>query len=121
MAEAKKTGAAEGTKTRKPKRKRITTGRVIAAAAGVAAATAAGIAVAKGRSKGRTVYHVQPEGDDWVVKGEGAKRASSRHDTKNDAVSAGRETAKKRLPSQLVVHKADGSVDTSYSYEKEIS
>jgi len=34
-------------------------------------------------------------------------------------VSAGRDIAKKHIPSQLVVHKQDRSVQESFTYEEE--
>jgi hypothetical protein len=101
---------------------RITKGRVIAGAAGLAAAAAATAGAVlykrKGGSNGdRAVFHVKPDGEGWVVKGDGAERASSTHGTKKDALAAGRELAHKRVPSQLVVHKSDGKVQETWSYD----
>jgi uncharacterized protein YdaT len=37
--------------------------------------------------------HVVPRDGNWAVKSEGAKRASSIHDTQNEAIKAAREIA----------------------------
>lgn len=66
-----------------------------------------------------TVYHVVPHDDGWAVRKEGAERATSVHGTKKEALSAGRETAKKHLPSALIVHKQDRSVQETFTYEEE--
>ena len=41
------------------------------------------------------------------------------YDTKKEAVSAGRKTAKKHVPSELIVHKQDRSVQETFSYDEE--
>ena len=66
-----------------------------------------------------TVYHVTPHEDGWAVQREGAERATSVHDTKKEAVTSGREEAKKTLPGQLIVHKQDGSIQETFSYDEE--
>lgn len=98
----------------------LSKGQLIAGAAGLAAAaTAAGAVLYKMKSGSghRTVYHVKPNGEGWAVEGDGAERASSTHETKKEALSAARELAHKKVPSQLVVHKADGSVQEKFSYD----
>jgi len=98
----------------------LSTGQLIAGAAGLAAAaTAAGAVLYKMKSGSghRTVYHVKPNGEGWAVEGDGAERAASTHETKKEALSAARELAHKKVPSQLVVHKADGSVQEKFSYD----
>jgi len=103
-------------------------GKVIAAsaAAGVLAATAAGVVAVKafrGRSGKRggklRTYHVQPKGEDWQVKLDGADRAGSLHGTKKEAIAAGRELAQKNEPSRLVIHGGDGSPQRTHSYGEE--
>ena len=62
------------------------------------------------RTKGeRKTYLVapRPEGR-WKVLAEGAKRASSVHRTKAEAVAAAKEKARSQAPSQLLVYKKDG-------------
>lgn len=98
----------------------LSKGQLIAGAAGLAAAATAAGAVLYKRKSGsghRTVYHVKPNGEGWAVEGDGAERAASTHETKKEALSAARELAHKKVPSQLVVHKADGSVQEKFSYD----
>ena len=109
---------------------------IIATTAGVAAAT--GIAVATKRrmddrksaakasdkankptksiAAATTVYHVKPDGDEWVVEAEGASRATSRHGTKRESVDAGRAAATGKAPSRLVIHRADGTIQRQHAY-----
>jgi Uncharacterized protein conserved in bacteria (DUF2188) len=65
----------------------------------------------------RTVYHVKPNGDSmWqVAQQEGA--ALSQHDTKRAALEAARKVAKNDQPSQVVVHEADGTIETEWTYQ----
>lgn len=65
------------------------------------------------------VLHVVPGDDGWTVTLEGEEGPLSTHDTKKEAVSAGRETAKEHVPSQLIVHKQDRSVQETFSYDEE--
>ncbi len=63
------------------------------------------------------VLHVVPGDEGWIVTIEGEDDPASTHDTKKDAVSAARKTAKAQVPSKLVVHKQDRSVQESFSYD----
>lgn len=105
--------------------------KIVAAAglAAAAAATTAAVMVTR-RSSGeraragkrdakRPVYHVKRAGEQWAVQAEGAARASSLHATKKEAVAAGRLLASGRRPSELLIHRVDGSEQDSHSYEKE--
>jgi poly(hydroxyalkanoate) granule-associated protein len=65
------------------------------------------------------VLHVVPDDDGWTVTIEGEDEPVSTHDTKKEAVSAGRETAKSHAPSELIVHKQDRSVQESFAYDEE--
>ncbi len=65
------------------------------------------------------VLHVVPGDDGWTVTIEGEDDPVSTHDTKKEAVSAGRETAKEHAPSELIVHKQDRSVQESFSYDED--
>lgn len=96
---------------------------IIATTAGVAAATGIAVAAKKRRDAGRktdgppsTVYHVKPDGEEWMVEAEGAARASSRHPTKKAAVDEGRSLAGKKTPSRLVIHRSDGTVQRQHAY-----
>jgi uncharacterized protein YdaT len=64
------------------------------------------------------VYHLVPNPGakkGWRVEGEKAKRASSWHDTKEEAIERGTQLAKARK-GQLVIHKADGTFENEYTY-----
>jgi hypothetical protein len=108
-----------GVEKTKPRRRIAPAGKKAAmAAAAAVAVAAAGVAVARRRrqSKQRTVYHVMPGNDRWEVRGEGAQRATSVHETKREAVASARQLAHSRQPSQLVVHRLDGTVQDSFVY-----
>ena len=62
----------------------------------------------------RTVYHVVPNASSWQVKRSGTVLSS--HLTKPPAVEAGQRAAKGNQPSQLVVHKEDGTIEYEYTY-----
>lgn len=62
----------------------------------------------------RKVYRVLPDGGDWVVKHDGV--VLSRHYTKQPAIDAGQKVAKANQPSQLVVHRADGTIEFEWTY-----
>ena len=71
-----------------------------------------------GRSADRTTYTVAPrDGGDWSVQVEGATRATSVHDSKDEAVSKAKSLAGDRRPSQLLVYKRDGTVQTEQTYD----
>ena len=62
------------------------------------------------RRKGEMkTYLVGPHADKgWKVEAEGARRASSVHRTKAEAVAAAKELARGKAPSQVLVYKKDG-------------
>jgi uncharacterized protein DUF2188 len=62
------------------------------------------------RTKGKLkTYLVRPHPEKgWKVEAEGARRASSVHRTKPEAVAAAKELARNRVPSQVLVYKQDG-------------
>jgi uncharacterized protein YjbJ (UPF0337 family) len=62
------------------------------------------------RTKGQMkTYLVMPHAEKgWKVEAEGAKRASSVHRTKPEAVAAAKELARSKAPSQVLVYKKDG-------------
>jgi hypothetical protein len=62
----------------------------------------------------RTHYRVLPNGNVWQLRREQAPL--SNHARKEDAVFQGRRVAKADQPSQLTVHKADGTIETEYTY-----
>jgi len=72
------------------------------------------------RRKGELkIYVVMPHPDGgWKVQAEKATRATSVHRTKAEAVAAGKELARSKTPSQLLVYKADGlEVQEAKTYE----
>jgi hypothetical protein len=62
----------------------------------------------------RKVYRVQHISTNWHVRHNGS--SLSTHALKNEAVSAGQSVAKANAPSQLVVHKLDGTIEYEYTY-----
>lgn len=62
----------------------------------------------------RKVYHVVPNGTNWQVKHNGSVLSS--HYLKSAAIDEGRRIAKANQPSQLVVHLANGQIETEYTY-----
>lgn len=67
----------------------------------------------------RTVYYVQPydrTGYDWAVKKEGSGRISSKHRKKSAAVSKAKSLASDRKPSQIIIQKSDGKIQTEHTY-----
>lgn len=127
MATTRKTSTPKTSSTPKKNRETgkkstgLSKGKVLAAGAGVAAAAAAaGVAYFRkgsGAGEGRSVYHVLPADEGWAIQGDGADRAVSKHPTKKDALTAARDLVHAKVPSQLVVHKSDGSVQESWTYD----
>jgi len=70
------------------------------------------------RIPARITYHVVPDQDGWHVKKRKAKKASSTHLKKEDALRAASDVAKSHPLSQVVVHKASGIIvsDRKYGY-----
>lgn len=64
----------------------------------------------------RTVYHVVPDGTKWRVKVEGSALSGRSFSLKESAISYARQQAKANEPSQVVVHKKDGTIQTEWTY-----
>lgn len=64
----------------------------------------------------RKVFHVSPHDEGWKLVLEGTEKPVSFHSTKDEAMTAAREAAKKAEPSQVVVHKMDGTVQSQFGY-----
>lgn len=65
----------------------------------------------------RTVIHVLPYGHGmWQIKFESESANHSVYGTKSPAVEMARALAKNNSPSQLVVHKEDGTIEYKYTY-----
>ncbi len=59
--------------------------------------------------------HVVPHDDGWAVVGAGNERATSVHDTQQEAIDAGREIAQNNQ-SELLVHNRQGQIRERSSY-----
>jgi hypothetical protein len=65
----------------------------------------------------RVRYRVTPDGDNgWKVKRDGAQRADSIHDNKDDAIERAKELAKSQDLGQVVIHRQDGTIQTEHTY-----
>jgi uncharacterized protein DUF2188 len=66
----------------------------------------------------RAIFHVTPFHNGWQVKGQGAGEFDQEAvvDTKDRAVELARERAKSTEPSQVIIHKQDGVIETEYTY-----
>lgn len=53
--------------------------------------------------------HVVPHQGGWAVKGAGNQRATSVHDTQQQAIAAGRDIVRSQK-SELVIHHPDGRI-----------
>ena len=63
------------------------------------------------------VYSVVAREDGWAVEKQGAERAVSVHATKDEALESARGVAGRNKPSELVVHRKDGTVQDTIAYE----
>lgn len=59
--------------------------------------------------------HIVKHGDDWAVKGAGASKATSLHDTQAEAIDQGRKIAKNQK-TELLIHGEDGRIRARDSY-----
>lgn len=67
-------------------------------------------------TKGPKTHHVVPNPDGgWDVKRGGASRASSHHDTKQDAIERGREISRNQ-GTEFRIHNQDGRISQSDSH-----
>lgn len=68
------------------------------------------------KNKGPKSHHVVPNPDGgWDVKRGGASRASSHHDTKQDAINHGREISRNQN-TEFRIHNKDGRIARSDSH-----
>lgn len=65
---------------------------------------------------GPVTLHLVPKDEEWTVRLEGSEEDLSLHSTKQSAVKAARGIARAQAPSHLVVHRADGTVQDTFSY-----
>jgi Uncharacterized protein conserved in bacteria (DUF2188) len=59
--------------------------------------------------------HVVPHNNGWAVKSAGASKAKSVHSTQQQAIDAGRDTAKARR-SEILIHGKNGQIRERDSY-----
>lgn len=62
--------------------------------------------------------HIVPHADGWALRGEGNQRVSSVHDTQQQAIEAGRQTAINQ-GTELLVHGRNGQIRERNSYGKD--
>lgn len=62
----------------------------------------------------RKQYHVSPSGHQWKLTHQGATLAT--FDTKSRAVDEGVVVAYGNMPSQLLIHRADGTIEDERTY-----
>jgi hypothetical protein len=99
----------------------------VAGYAGAALAGAAGIAAAvryvrngeltEDDTSEATKLRVQHNGDGWELVAEGEREPVDTFHTKKQAVNAGRRVATNSAPSELIIHRADGSEEESHRYQ----
>jgi hypothetical protein len=65
----------------------------------------------------RTVFHVATRDGKWVVTRERHPDGEfDSFETKDEAVTRARSEARKQLPSQVKVHRADGTLENEFTY-----
>jgi hypothetical protein len=64
----------------------------------------------------RITYDVSPRGSEWTVTKRGGSRPTAVCDRKDDAIARAREVAKGFKESQVVVRKADGTIQSEWTY-----
>jgi len=69
----------------------------------------------------RKKYHITFDKSDskWRLKKEKSFRATSVFDTKEEAVKSAKKIVKSKPPSQLIIHKKDGVMQTEYTYKED--
>jgi hypothetical protein len=64
----------------------------------------------------RTVYHVTHKDGQWHVLLEGTSTPISSYDTKDKAFAAAHQRAESNKPSQIKIHKMDGTFEEERTY-----
>ena len=64
----------------------------------------------------RVTYYVTPHDGKWQVKKEKGKRATSVHETKEEAVVEAKKLARKSTLGQVKVQKRNGKFQVEYTY-----
>lgn len=110
-------GAAGAPKAAQKGSRKVSGKKVVAAALGVAAATTAGVVAFNKTRSNRTVLRVKPNGERWDLQIGGNRQPTKTFDAKKEALAAARETAHRSIPSELIIHRADGSEQDRHRYE----
>lgn len=66
----------------------------------------------------RKVYDVSPDGNGWKVQQRNGNYRSN-HSTKAAAISTGTTVARANAPSQLVIRRADGTIEDERTYSND--
>jgi poly(hydroxyalkanoate) granule-associated protein len=66
----------------------------------------------------RKVYHVVTADEGWKIELEGTTKPLATYPTKDGALEGAREVAQANEPSQVVVHRMDGTIQTNYTYDQ---
>ena len=108
-------------KNLRPGRKKSRGRSTVVAGTGVLVAVAAGAAVAahlrRKEPLDAATFHVDLDGDGgWNLRAEGSDDPIQTFRTKAMAVRAARKVAADAAPSDLTIHTADGTVQTTHSY-----
>lgn len=64
----------------------------------------------------RKIYDVEKRGDSWIVKGRDNEIASAVASTKEEAIKRAAEIANNNGYSQIVIRKADGTIQSERTY-----
>jgi hypothetical protein len=64
----------------------------------------------------RTVFHVTPNVNSWMVRQEGSDQTEYLVDDKDDAVRHARDLAKAAELGQVIVHNRDGKIAEEFTY-----
>jgi hypothetical protein len=67
----------------------------------------------------RKVYHIVPNSGqekDWKIKEEKVDEPIGLFSNKEEAIEKAKEIAKANEPSQIIVHREDGQIQTEYTY-----
>ena len=64
----------------------------------------------------RNKYWVSPHQDNWKVQKQGATKPHGIYATKHEAIVQGKYLAKENQPSQLLIQKRDGTIETEHTY-----
>jgi poly(hydroxyalkanoate) granule-associated protein len=76
-----------------------------------------GLLIAKLERAQVAVYSVVAREEGWAIEKKGAERAVSVHATKDEALERARALAAEHRPSELVVHRKDGTVQDTLVYD----